>query len=107
MITADLSMPSTQHTPAVATVAYEVTSEVHSWPGMSQRARLIARILGAILLTAGFTASGAVWVAAVALPLWAALEFALLQRRRRSARGVSLLLWRPSGAHLAQAARTV
>jgi hypothetical protein len=69
-----------------ANVAGGVVSESGPWPGMSQRAKLIARSLGFVSAGAWIAATDAslLGAAAVALPIWIGSE--LVMARRRSAR---------------------
>jgi hypothetical protein len=85
-----------------ATVANDVNSEPGPWPGMSQRAKLIARSLVFASASAWIAATdtGLLGAAAAAVPIWIGSELALAQRRsaRRALRVDRFALDRPTGA---------
>jgi hypothetical protein len=86
-----------------ATVAGDVISETGAWPGMSQRAKLIARSLGFVSAGAWIAVTDAslLGAAAVALPLWIGSELVLARRRsaRRTLRVSGFTFDRPSATY--------
>jgi hypothetical protein len=82
-------------------VANDMAPEVGPWPGMSHRARVIARALGLIAISAWLAPTDARLLLglSLAVPIWIGAELAMLQRRRarRAIPSGSLSLTRPSG----------
>jgi hypothetical protein len=89
-----------------AAVATTGVSQSGAWPGMSRRARLIARSLGIVSAGAWIAATDTnlLGAAAVALPIWLGSEFALARRRsaRRPLRVAFFALDRPSGPRFSE-----
>ena len=92
---------SVMHPARTAAVADSVVRERGPWPGMSWRAKLIARSLGFVGAGAWIAATegSLLGAAAVALPIWVGSELAWAQRRstRRALRVQRFALDRPSG----------